>query len=124
MDPYSKLLLCTALGLHCAKLTRLTHLPSFRQVVHMCYEGYRKMKIALQVAKTCFYCCCDWFSVPCILFAKIKDMNLEDLGSQFISNFHQSQNQIQPLYISVKVSIIVAKSVFDSGNLFFEAEFS
>ena len=31
-------------------------------------------------------------------FAKIKVMNLEDLGSQFISNFHQSQNQIQPLY--------------------------
>ena len=45
-------------------------------------------------------------------FAKIKDMNLEDLGSQFISNFHQSQNQIQPLYISVKVSIYFRKALF------------
>ena len=88
MDPYSKLLLCTALGLHCAKLTRLTHLPSFRQVVHMYYEGCQKNKKLH----------CRWQNMLVLLlrlvlstlhfFAKIEDMNLEDLGSQFTSNFH------------------------------------
>ena len=105
MDPYSKLLLCTALGLHCAKLTRLTHLPSFRQVVHMYYEGCQKNENRTAGGKTMLVLLLRLVLITLHFFAKIKDMNLEELGSQFISNFHQSQNQILTLYIFVEVSI-------------------